>query len=94
MELTAPGKLAAIIVILLGSFVFIIANTVASNGTETAPAWATITLVCGYLIGNGLGAKRGQSSGPVWTTAPISGASNPAGPASNAATVNPDRGDG
>lgn len=69
LELTAPGKLIAIIVVLVGSFGFIIANALAANGTDNTAAWATITLVTGYLIGNGVGAHRGETNASVWSPA-------------------------
>lgn len=65
-DISAPGKLIALLVALTGCFVYIIVVTVVESATgDTAPAWAAITLMVGYIIGNGVGAARGvQTVGP------------------------------
>lgn len=65
MDLTAPGKLAVILVTIIGCFAYIIAG----DG-DTTPAWATITMLSGYLIGNGAGAKNGVPQAPVFAPKP------------------------
>lgn len=64
VEVTAPGKLAALLVVLIGCFTYIIAVTVSGADADTTPAWATLTLVVGYLVGNGVGAKAGVQTIP------------------------------
>jgi len=59
VELTAPGKLLALLLVIIGCFGYIIVATWTGQG-DTTPAWATLTLVVGYLIGNGTGARKGQ----------------------------------
>jgi hypothetical protein len=66
VNLTAPGKLLALCVIIAGCFAFIIVSLVQDHGADTTPAWATLTLVTGYLIGNGAGALRGTPQAPVF----------------------------
>lgn len=66
MNLTAPGKLIVLLVIIVGCFAYICASVVTDNGTDTTPAWAAITLITGYLIGNGTGALRGTPQAPVF----------------------------
>lgn len=68
MQLTSPGKLLAILLVIVGCFAFIIAAQF-NSGQDTTPGWATLTLVTGYLIGNGTGAKRGEPQQPVWSPA-------------------------
>lgn len=58
VQVTSPGKLIALVSVILGCFGFIIVAAVQGSG-DTTPAWATITLVVGYLVGNGTGAARG-----------------------------------
>lgn len=57
VQVTAPGKLAALLLVLAGCFAYVIFR----DGDSTQ-AWATLTLVVGYLVGNGAGAKRGQET--------------------------------
>jgi len=65
IEITAPGKLIALILVLLGCFAYIIVAALTGAG-DTTPAWATLTLVVGYLVGNGVGARNG-----ITTVAPM-----------------------
>lgn len=65
VEVTAPGKLLALLIVIVGCIAFIIA-AVFVKGTDTTPAWATLTLVVGYLVGNGAGARKG-----ITTAAPF-----------------------
>lgn len=57
IEVTAPGKLAVMLVALVGSFGVII-----FQDPSNVPAWTTIGTLVGYLAGNGVGAKRGQET--------------------------------
>lgn len=65
-ELTAPGKLVALCIVLAGCVGYIIASLFVSRVPDTTPAWATITLISGYLIGNGTGARKGIATVGVW----------------------------
>lgn len=87
VQLTAPGKLIALSLVIVGCFAYIIASLFGAN-VDTTPAWATLTLVVGYLIGNGTGARRGVESVPVWAPVPA-----PAAPelTSTTGTTQPDR---
>ncbi len=64
MEITAPGKLYALIVamILLGGMII-----VAMIKGQAAPdqTWLILSSIIGYLVGNGVGAKTGQPTAPV-----------------------------
>lgn len=66
VELTAPGKLVALCLVIVGCLAYIIVEMVREVGADTSPAWATMTLVVGYLVGNGAGARRGQPQEPVF----------------------------
>jgi hypothetical protein len=59
IDVTAPGKLAALCLVVVGCFVYIIVSLIQAQGADTTPAWALLTLVVGYLIGNGTGAAKG-----------------------------------
>jgi hypothetical protein len=63
-QVTAPGKLWALMLVIGGCFAYLVANA-----GDPTPAWATITLATGYLVGNGVGALRGQASAAVFTPA-------------------------
>lgn len=62
VELAAPGKLLLIALIVIGCFGYIIAAQFTNNGNDTAIAWTTLGSAMGYLLGNGVGARRGQES--------------------------------
>lgn len=64
MDINAPGKLILLAIIATGCVAFIIVCLF--TGGDATPAWATLTLITGYLIGNGVGAKRGQPQEPVF----------------------------
>lgn len=66
VELTAPGKLLALCLVIVACAAYIIIELVRDVGADTSPAWATMTLVVGYLVGNGAGARRGQPQEPVF----------------------------
>jgi hypothetical protein len=68
VDITAPGKLLALCLIIVGCMSYIIITVISGKGDVT-PAWATLTLITGYLIGNGVGAARGAASTPVFTSA-------------------------
>ena len=59
VSLVREGKLAALLVALIGCFAYII-----FRDGESVQAWATTTLIVGYLVGNGVGAKQGQTTVP------------------------------
>lgn len=65
VNITNPGKLILLGLVILGCFVYIILGTFVAHA-DTTPAWAMLTLAVGYLIGNGAGAMKG-----VVTTAPF-----------------------
>jgi hypothetical protein len=67
VDLTAPGKLLVLGLVVLGCFSFIVASMFVTTPGDTTPAWATLTLVVGYLIGNGAGARKGIEQAPVFT---------------------------
>ena len=64
MELNAPGKLILLSIVALGCIGYII--TCQFTHGDATPAWATLTLITGYLIGNGAGARKGQPQEPVF----------------------------
>ena len=66
VDVTAPGKLIALCLVIVGCFAYILTTIITSSGDAT-PAWALMTLIVGYLIGNGTGARKGQE-----TVAPFS----------------------
>jgi hypothetical protein len=55
--LTAPGKLAALLTIVVGCFVALIAGEL-----DQTTFVAIVGPICGYLVGNGTGALKGQST--------------------------------
>jgi hypothetical protein len=65
VDLVAPGKLLVLGLTVVGCFAYIVASIFVS-GTDTTPAWALMTLIVGYLIGNGAGALRGVPQAPVF----------------------------
>lgn len=69
MNLVSPGKLGILALIVAGCFAYIVAAVATGNG-ETTPAWATITLIAGYVTGNGVGALRGTSQAPLFAPKP------------------------
>jgi hypothetical protein len=75
MNVNAPGKLAVLAVVVVGVLVYITAAQF--TGADTTAAWATLSAVIGYLIGNGVGARRGQVSEPVFITTPAPPDPNP-----------------
>lgn len=69
VELTAPGKLLALCIVLVGCLAYVTAAMFVAVPIDTSPAWATIALVVGYLIGNGVGARRGVTTAPTFSPA-------------------------
>jgi hypothetical protein len=65
MQVTAPGKLLLLAVIAAGSFVALCVGAL----SETTFV-AIVGPISGYLVGNGVGAVRGEPSVPVFTPAP------------------------
>lgn len=65
MNIQSPGKLTALVIVIVGCFAFIL--IAAQGDLDTTPAWSMLTLVVGYLIGNGTGALRGSGQQPVFT---------------------------
>lgn len=64
VDLVAPGKLLVLALTVIGCFAYIVASLF--HPTDTTPAWALMTLVVGYLIGNGVGAVKGVAQAPVF----------------------------
>lgn len=64
IDLVAPGKLLVLGLTVIGCFAYIVASTF--HPADTTPAWALMTLVVGYLIGNGVGAVRGVPQAPIF----------------------------
>lgn len=69
VEITNPGKLAALCLVIVGCFAYITAALITGTG-DTTPAWATLTLVVGYLVGNGSGARKGENTVAPFSPAP------------------------
>lgn len=67
VDVTAPGKLLALCMVILGCFAYILLAAAGISAVDTTPAWATLTLVTGYLIGNGTGARRGIETTPIFS---------------------------
>jgi hypothetical protein len=65
LDLVAPGKLLVLALTVIGCFAYIVASLFVDS-VDTTPAWALMTLIVGYLIGNGTGASRGVSQAPVF----------------------------
>lgn len=65
MNIQSPGKLVALAIVIVGCFAFIL--IAAQQDLDTTPAWSMLTLVVGYLIGNGAGALKGEEQKPVFT---------------------------
>lgn len=59
VDLTNPGKLIVLCLVIIGSFTFIIASLFVNSGPDTTPAWALLSGAGMYLIGNGTGARKG-----------------------------------
>lgn len=68
VDIAAPGKLFALSLIIVGCFTYIIVGAVSEARIDAVPAWATVTLVTGYLVGNGVGAMRGIPQVPTFRT--------------------------
>lgn len=65
MNVTAPGKLILLGLIVVGAFVALILDAL----TETTFV-AIVGPVGGYLVGNGVGAARGEPTVPVFSPSP------------------------
>jgi len=65
LDLVAPGKLLVLALTVVGCFAYIVAS-IFVDGQDTTPAWALMTLVVGYLIGNGTGAIKGVAQAPIF----------------------------
>lgn len=68
VNITNPGKLAILGLVVIGCMAYIIATLFA--GGDTTPAWAAMTLIIGYLIGNGSGARQGIVTVPPLSPTP------------------------
>jgi NhaP-type Na+/H+ or K+/H+ antiporter len=64
VDLVAPGKLLVLALTVVGCFAYIVASLF--HQADTTPAWALMTLIVGYLIGNGVGAVRGVAQAPIF----------------------------
>ena len=72
MDVTAPGKLIALTAVIVGCFAVIIVGVFRDAGAEViAPIVGVLTLVVGYLIGNGTGARQGHVSVPPFQPKPL-----------------------
>lgn len=69
VDVTAKGKLIVLSIMVLGLFGYIVVANITGNG-DTGQAWAALTLIVGYLIGNGVGAARGQVTVPPLSPTP------------------------
>lgn len=61
MVLNDYGKLIVLVALVAGAFAVILTGT-----GDTTPAWATITLVAGYVVGNGRLAQTGKAPSAVF----------------------------
>lgn len=61
VEIAAPGKLLALLLVITICGMYLVFG----HGDKT-PAWSLLTLVVGYLVGNGVGAKRGVEQAPTF----------------------------
>lgn len=69
VEITNPGKLIILGLLVAGLVGYLITATITGAG-DTAQAWAALTLIVGYLIGNGSGARAGQVTVPPLSPTP------------------------
>lgn len=65
MQLTSPGKLAVLVIALVGSFVGLFTHTIPDS-----TAIAIIGPIVGYVVGNGTGALRGEGQQPLFAPKP------------------------
>lgn len=65
MQLTSPGKLAVLVLALVGAFVGMFTHTMPDS-----TAIAIIGHVVGYVVGNGTGALRGNPQAPLFAPKP------------------------
>jgi len=71
VDVTAPGKLIALVAVIVGCFAFLVAAVITSAGAEVyAVVTPVLTLVVGYLVGNGTGARHGFVSVPPFQPKP------------------------
>ncbi len=59
MEITAPGKVLGLLLVIVGSFTYIILAMFVDSAPDTTPAWTALSGALFYLLGNGSGAKKG-----------------------------------
>lgn len=72
MDITAPGKLIGLVAVIVGCFAVLIVAIITKAGPEIySPVLALLTLVVGYLVGNGTGAKAGHVSVPPFQPKPL-----------------------
>lgn len=66
IDITAPGKLLLLLVIAAGCMVIIVIDQLTHASGDVTPAWVTLGSIIGYLVGNGVGAKRGIEQAPTF----------------------------
>lgn len=69
VDITAPWKLAVIALVAACLIAYITVGEL-NGDVDTSQAWALLTLVVGYLIGNGTGARKGFVSVPPFQPTP------------------------
>lgn len=65
MDITAPGKLILLAIALVGLFILL-----AIGSIDWSQGGVPIGLIVGYGVGNGVGAKRGQTTIGVFSPKP------------------------
>ena len=66
VEITAPGKLLLLSIVALGCMGIIVIDHLTHSGGDVTPAWVTLGSIVGYLVGNGVGAKKGVEQAPTF----------------------------
>lgn len=61
IDITAPGKLLALLLIILICGLYVVFGE-----GDKSPAWGILGSCLGYLVGNGVGAKRGVPQAPTF----------------------------
>lgn len=68
MVVADVGKLAILLLISTGIVIGLVTGT--WEGEAATPAWATLTAIIGYLVGNGAAAVRTKAPQPTLTASP------------------------
>jgi hypothetical protein len=64
VDVNAPGKLILLAIVAAGCVAYVVVCQFTHG--DAGPAWITLGSIVGYLIGNGVGARRGQPQEPVF----------------------------